>query len=586
MGGKSKKTDELLDAVFDSTYAAIADPEHLDNFLRAWESYMEACLKSSGADNIVALNDPSIHAHFERGMKIFHRIGRIGVASDTPQSIVDATVGICIIINQHGQIIAFNNEAKALVEQNSGFSELDINNVAKSQILQWTRNRTSGTSQFLFTPCNIGEPGKKSCLLTSALDDPLLSNGSSPQAGQSPTMYSMVTSIDLNMDASALASMMVVYDLSEAEANVALQISEGVAPSEIAKNRNVSVNTIRTQMRTIFAKTETKGIPDLVRLLCGFIASHPVTGDGIQQAVEKYGSHVRKSAIELSDGRTLSYFEMGDPNGTPVLFFHSIICGPLLTDRAAEACEKAKIRIIAPSMPGYGDSTPNSDINGEEMVASIANDYSQLLDELKIYQVLSMGHIVGAVMAQGFVKHRPERARGLMFVGHAAHFNEDFFNDMPTLHRIWGKTILKAPAVLPFFVRASIALIDTNDQFKLIKATHNPCEVDYRALQHPDVLDVVVDGIKHAVVQGVDAFCQYSKISLSDWLHHAHEIDVPVSILHGAEDDLITEQYILPYLTVKPDTTHTSVESTGKYLLYSHWQYVMKQLILLNKRAD
>lgn len=64
---------------------------------------MEACLEAGDAKNIAALNDPSIHAHFNRGMKIFHRIGRIGVASDTPQSIVDATSGICIIIDQKGK---------------------------------------------------------------------------------------------------------------------------------------------------------------------------------------------------------------------------------------------------------------------------------------------------------------------------------------------------------------------------------------------------------------------------------------------------------------------------------------------------
>ena len=270
MGGKTIQSDELLEVVVDSTYAAIADPERLDNFLQAWDSYMETCLEAGNAKNIAALNDPSIHAHFNRGMKIFHRIGRIGVASDTPQSIVDATSGICIIIDQKGQIIAHNAEASSLVQKHTGFSELLIDDDARSQILQWTRNRTSGTSQFLFTPCSLGEQGKKSCLLTSALDDPRLA--------ETAAMYSMVTSIDLNMDNSALTSMMSVYDLSEAEANVALQISEGVAPGEIAKNRDVSVNTIRTQMRTIFAKTETKGIPDLVRLLCSFIASHAVVG--------------------------------------------------------------------------------------------------------------------------------------------------------------------------------------------------------------------------------------------------------------------------------------------------------------------
>lgn len=57
------------------------------------------------------------------------------------------------------------------------------------------------------------------------------------------------------------------YGLTASEARLALELTNGVRLVDYSKQRNISVNTARTQLRAIFRKTETTRQPELVSLL-------------------------------------------------------------------------------------------------------------------------------------------------------------------------------------------------------------------------------------------------------------------------------------------------------------------------------
>ncbi len=57
------------------------------------------------------------------------------------------------------------------------------------------------------------------------------------------------------------------FDLTEAEAGVAMALMEGAEPKEVARQRGVQVSTIRTQIKMIFAKTGAARQTDLVKLI-------------------------------------------------------------------------------------------------------------------------------------------------------------------------------------------------------------------------------------------------------------------------------------------------------------------------------
>ncbi|MFB6152239.1 MAG: alpha/beta fold hydrolase [Haloarculaceae archaeon] len=58
------------------------------------------------------------------------------------------------------------------------------------------------------------------------------------------------------------------------------------------------------------------------------------------------------------DGRTVAYAEYGDPDGTPVLFFHGTPGSRVLGALYDEPARDRGVRVIAPDRPGYGRSSP------------------------------------------------------------------------------------------------------------------------------------------------------------------------------------------------------------------------------------
>jgi DNA-binding CsgD family transcriptional regulator len=58
-----------------------------------------------------------------------------------------------------------------------------------------------------------------------------------------------------------------VLECTRAEAEVAADLSSGITPTAIATKRNVSLNTIRTQVRILFERTGFHRIAELVGFL-------------------------------------------------------------------------------------------------------------------------------------------------------------------------------------------------------------------------------------------------------------------------------------------------------------------------------
>ena len=81
------------------------------------------------------------------------------------------------------------------------------------------------------------------------------------------------------------------YGLTPAEARVAVLLASGFSLDEIVERLGIGANTVRTHLKSIFAKTDTRRQGELIRLLLSnptlgpgrdrtdiFVASHPNGG--------------------------------------------------------------------------------------------------------------------------------------------------------------------------------------------------------------------------------------------------------------------------------------------------------------------
>ena len=73
------------------------------------------------------------------------------------------------------------------------------------------------------------------------------------------------------------------FGLTPCEARVAVALSTGMTPSEIARHHGISMGTVRSQLKSVFVKTGTKRQPELIAVLARllpFAAEHAAEEPG------------------------------------------------------------------------------------------------------------------------------------------------------------------------------------------------------------------------------------------------------------------------------------------------------------------
>ena len=141
---------------------------------------------------------------------------------------------------------------------------------------------------------------------------------------------------------------------------------------------------------------------------------------------DKYSEYLNsKKTIGLSTGIRMSYIDMGDPKGKPVILLH----GYTDTSRSFQLLieELLKIstdlRIIAPDLRGHGDSSqPDAKLcssNPEKCFTQdlFAKDIVDLMNQLKITEAVLVGHSMGSVVAQTLASNYSERFSRLVLIG-------------------------------------------------------------------------------------------------------------------------------------------------------------------------
>ena len=119
--------------------------------------------------------------------------------------------------------------------------------------------------------------------------------------------------------------------------------------------------------------------------------------------------------VTLPSGTHIRYYEAGDPGATPVVLLHG--SGPGATGWSNFSgnigpIASAGFRVIAPDMPGWGDSDPISFADTDPDIDLVA-----LLDALGIERAALVGNSMGAHTAIRFATLHPERVTHLVTMG-------------------------------------------------------------------------------------------------------------------------------------------------------------------------
>ncbi|MGQ9887164.1 MAG: alpha/beta fold hydrolase [Aggregatilineales bacterium] len=115
---------------------------------------------------------------------------------------------------------------------------------------------------------------------------------------------------------------------------------------------------------------------------------------------------IEEKKLKLA-GSTVSLLQGGASDCAALLLLHGAVGGAKLCWGPALPALAETHRVIAPDLPGFGDSAALPDMRTQTLLDWL----ERLLDALQIGQTAIVGSSLGALLARLFAATRPDRAR-------------------------------------------------------------------------------------------------------------------------------------------------------------------------------
>ena len=243
--------------------------------------------------------------------------------------------------------------------------------------------------------------------------------------------------------------------------------------------------------------------------------------------------------MTLRDGRTLEYADLGDPAGTPVLFFHGT---PGTAGQAAVVADAARsngVRLIAPSRPGYGASTTSP-----PGLTPVAADALELADHLGLDTVVAVGSSGGGPYALALAASAPGRVSSCVVLGgpgsHAEVAPDELDeSDLRAIELLAAGEVDAATAILTEWTERFFGPMQamSDDEFHdAFQQTRPPGENWFD--NRPDLLPAF-EADFHRAIATFDGFVRDNLSWLGAWDFDLAAVTVPVRLVHGEGDRMV-----------------------------------------------
>ncbi|PWV98793.1 pimeloyl-ACP methyl ester carboxylesterase [Hoeflea marina] len=577
--------DRLL-VLLDSAYEVAADPASFDKLLDASNSYFFSGIESLAADiPRVMAEDPFLRPHVDRIARQLDALPGDRTTGSRPAAYAR------MLLAKGGVVLTANAAATALtgVTAPSAVSQLPFDHESLRAIDKALRGlgaRSAGPAGPVLLNITLERDGAGciGLLARARLEQP---DGSHAEA-----LALSLSHIDWTAKQDAF--MEPPFSLTRSESEVLAGLMEGLSYDEIAEARGRLVSTVRSQIKAIMRKTGRNKIAALVQLgaSVGYLTelSNAIGEAGDAQAGPSHVSRVvanlvtetqinRQLQLDLHDGRRLGYYLHGPECGKPALFFHGLILGPTITPSMNAALFRHGLRLIAPSRPHFGLSSPPLPQAGFD--DTVLSDAAALVEHLGIEDLVIVAHQGGVSHAFRVAGRFANRLHGMVMVGAGIPIDESrHLRSMNPQTRLAAAATRHAPVLMELITRAAIAVFNKrgHERFLYEHFAENPGQL--ASLRDPEVMAVSLDGLGHLIAQGAKAFVVDGGAAMANWSDDFIRITAPCHWIHGTDDAVLKPDDIREWVSAYPNHTLDVIGDGTSSLLYTHAEDILAEVAL------
>lgn len=560
----------------DKLYDVALDPGRYEALLDQWEELVGPMRSRVNVDSPRLLDDPQISAHFRRASVFLDRTEPESGTDNFDQILSPFEKVAAFVVNADQVVVAVNDAAQGVLglRRAAHLQDLPVNSKDISAIAKTLRELLSGAVGASAVLRVRAEETDRLILLRLQR-----CNG----AGHVPLILAASSEIEWPEGFGDILRR--TFGLTSAEAGVVRGLVECCSVKDIAEQRGRSVDTVRVQIKSVLAKTETRSQLELVRLALSVMdmTAQPLSQEAAPRHVSRgYQSLEPREyqTLKAADGRRVDYLRLGDPAGRPVLFLpfdFGLVRWP--AEAEADAARRG-LRIIVPLRPGYGSSDPLP--KSQDYDAAVVSDIVHILDTERVASlpVISCGDDLFyatriALAAPGRISAIIGCAGSLPLTRHIQ------YERMSKWHRFIIAGAKYTPQLLPFMVKAGFMLARKIGKRGFVHAVFGESQADIDTFEKDSVYEAIVvgsDSSLSATHSAHDAFArQQSGGKLHDWSGELLRLNgkLPVILVNGLHDPQVPPETLAEFQHDYDWIDFRLYKDAGQLIFFRHWRDVL-----------
>jgi pimeloyl-ACP methyl ester carboxylesterase/DNA-binding CsgD family transcriptional regulator len=558
--------------IVERLYDVAVDPIRLEQLLEVWEG-RAAPLR----DAAIPLDDPEIEAHLGRATVFLDRYeaaqdngAQRSVLTDIPRS--------AAFLGDGGALIAACNRPAEVafgIHEGGAFAALPFEEEDRALLAGVIRRVAARKAEKAVTLR----------IRSTVTGSPVILRVSPVEGGKARPL-ALVVSTELVWPEGFEATVQEAFGLTLAEVEIVRGVTLGLPLRDIAEARGRSVETVRTQVRSVLSKTETHSQSELVRVVIGLmdVALIPMGGEAGQPVRSNLDPRPFRE-MKGPGGRRLTWIEFGDPAGAPVLYMHldfGLIRWPAVAERAAAA---RHLRVIVPVRAGYGQTEALP--KGADHLAGVTADYAAVMDHLGLKGAVAVPMGADLRFAMNLANTRPDLVLGI--VGAACQLpirTPVQYERMDKWQRFILANARHAPKILPFLVQAGFSLARRLGKEAFFRQVNGGSPADMAAFSRPDVRAAVLEGSDICMARKWSAHAAFTAECIGsekDWSAVVRAVQVPVLLLQGDQDPQSPVQTLRELAQDYPRIRMRFLPGNGQLLLFTEWPTVLDEVEALQR---
>lgn len=571
------------DALIESIYRIALEPQTYDSFMGHWDTYITEQLqeldnlRASDATRMQSAHNPEIGTHFEIAARLLDQMGRPEPEMPGPHR--QRTRNPQVLIDGGGRLVWRSAAAEQLfaLPPLATIADLGLSDTLEKALGDMAAQIQGGSSAIPPAPLVLPVIPK------TALETPLYMVAR-PISDKPQDGCILLTKITPDWPPEMARLLQKGFGLTDAEVEICEGVADGKGPAEIAQGRGNALATVRTQLKNLMGKTRCSTQAELVRLLHSIMR---VADQDPGLPARQWSASERVTSFALPD-RQMMIEHYGDPDGYPVVFFHGMLDGNSMTYAFQAELRRHNLRLICPVRPWFG-AAPGSVGPPETAAQRFGADIAQLLRGLEVKKPIFLGHMAGALYAFASAAALDDNPpRGIVNVaGGVPIVSLNQFSSMSRRQRLVAYTARYTPAILPFVVRAGISQMDNGGNRAFLHSLYESTPDDMQILADPEIRDLVLSGYRFTVQQGHKAFEVDGHNVVRDWSALADATKVPVKLLHGASDPVVSAESVRAFAAHRGNRISLEVmDGAGQLLLYKHHKKVIAALCAMRDGTE